>query len=145
MVIRKHTKFLEHSMPIDQAAGMRQAPIPMKNFEICHPSPVDHGHKREQHQTRSQLLIPSTLWTNDQRNVIVTSLEERQRDPPTWVPTLLRICEADLEEVSGHERQQHQTRRRLLNPSPLRNDNTSAQWKRLAATMMMFPPGNSQA
>ena len=32
----------------------------------------------------------------------------------------------------------------LLILGPLRNDNTSAQWKRLAATVMMFPTGCSQ-
>ena len=48
------------------------------------------GHEREQ-QTRRQLLIPSP--------------EERQNDHPT----LLSICEAEMEEVSGHERRNVQT------------------------------------
>ena len=33
-----------------------------------------------------------------------------------------RCREAELEEVSGHEHEQHQTRKQLLNPSPLRNN-----------------------
>ena len=34
-------------------------------------------------------------------------VKERQSDQPTWVPTMLSICEAELEDVSGDE---HQTR-----------------------------------
>ena len=49
----------------------------------------------------------------NQWNVYVTSPEERQSDQPTWVPTLLSTCGADLEEVSGHECEL-QTRRQLL-------------------------------
>ena len=41
--------------------------------------------------------------------------EERLSDRPI----LLSTCEAELGEVSGHEREQQQTRRQLLIPSPL--------------------------
>ena len=37
-------------------------------------------------------------------------VKERQSDQPTWVPIMLSICEAELEDVSGDEREQHQTR-----------------------------------
>ena len=37
-------------------------------------------------------------------------MKERQSDQPTWVPIMLSICEAELEGVSGDEREQHQTR-----------------------------------
>ena len=45
--------------------------------------------------------------------MFVNSPEERQSEQPK----LLSICEAELEEVSGHEREQ-QTRRQLLIPNP---------------------------
>ena len=38
-------------------------------------------------------------------------------------PILLSFCEAELEEVSGHEREQ-QTRRQLMIPSPLQTNDT---------------------
>ena len=50
-------------------------------------------------------------------------LEERQNDQPI----LLSICEADLEEVSGHEREQH-TRRQLLIPSPEERQSEQPTW-----------------
>ena len=54
------------------------------------------------------------LWWNDgSKNPPVP--EECQRDQPV----LLSICEAELEELSRHEREQHQTRRQLPIPSPL--------------------------
>ena len=47
------------------------------------------------------------------------SPEEPQRDQPTWVPIgkgwrraqkiLLSICDLELKEVNGHEREQNQT------------------------------------
>ena len=54
------------------------------------------------------------LWWNDgSKNPPVP--EESQRDQPG----LLSICEAELEELNRHEREQHQTRRQLPIPSPL--------------------------
>ena len=44
--------------------------------------------------------------------------EECQRDQPI----LLSICEVELEELSGHEREQHQNRRQLPIPSPLQTN-----------------------
>ena len=38
------------------------------------------------------------------------------------MPILLSICEAELEEVCGHEREQHQTRRQFLIHSPLQTN-----------------------
>ena len=94
---------------------------------------------KDRHRTcrPRQVLIPSHLQTNDellgktrrwcrrettphrvffqnpavgrQWNVFVTSPDERQNDQPTWVPILLSVCEAELEDVSGDERDQHQT------------------------------------
>ena len=49
------------------------------------------------------------------------SPEERQSARPTRVPTMHNICETELEEVSGHERDQRRTRRQVLILSPLRN------------------------
>ena len=37
-------------------------------------------------------------------------VKERQSDQPTWVPIMLSICKVELEDVSGDEREQHQTR-----------------------------------
>ena len=44
--------------------------------------------------------------------------EERQSERPTWLPILLSVCEAELEDVGGDEREQ-QTRRQLLILGPL--------------------------
>ena len=53
--------------------------------------------------------IDIVLILGRQWNVFVTSPDERQSDQPTWVPILLSVCEAELEDVSGDERDQHQT------------------------------------
>merc|ERR1719323_1670298 len=90
------------------------------------------------------VLIQEDVSNGHQWNLFVISPEERQSDQPTWVPIdkswwraqeiLLSICEAELEEVDGHEREQHQTsddqiqltahqsRRQLLIPSPLQTN-----------------------
>ena len=47
--------------------------------------------------------------------------EERQSARPTRVPTMHNICETELEEVSGDERNQCRTRRQVLIQSPLQN------------------------
>ena len=67
----------------------------------------------------SFMNVGKTRMNANSRNVFVISPEERQSDQPAWVPVLLSICEAELEEVSGHEREQHQTRRQLPIPNPL--------------------------
>ena len=48
--------------------------------------------------------------------MFVNSPEERQSDQPTCVPTMLSACKAELEEVSGHGRDQHRTRKQTSNP-----------------------------
>ena len=48
----------------------------------------------------------------------------RQSDQQTWVPVLLSVCEAEMEEVSNHDHKQQQTRRLLLIPSPLQTNDT---------------------
>ena len=53
--------------------------------------PIPEQIKMYQHREGTEHIIP----------------EERQSDQPTWVPILLSIFEAELEEVSGHEREKH--------------------------------------
>ena len=43
--------------------------------------------------------------------------EECQGEQPAWAPILISNCEAELEEVYGDKREQHQNRRQLQNPS----------------------------
>ena len=58
----------------------------------------------------------STLHDVVERRVVDSLVpEERQSDQPI----LLSVCKAELGEVSGHEREQHQTKRQFLIPSPL--------------------------
>ena len=52
-------------------------------------------------------------------NVFVNSPEECQIEQPARVPKLNSNWEAELEEVFGHKREQHETGRQLLIPSPL--------------------------
>ena len=90
------------------------------------------------------VLIKEDVSDGHQWNSRVISPEERQGDQPTWPPIvmgwwraqeiLLSICEAELKEVNGHEREQHQpsdsqihltthkSRRQLLIPSPLQTN-----------------------
>ena len=71
------------------------------------------------------------LSNKPRRQLLSPSLEERQSEQPI----LLRTCEAEEEEVYGHERERHQTNegrtqltthhpsgRQLLTPSPLQTD-----------------------
>ena len=59
---------------------------------------------------------PLATWARDfacvnhQWSVSVSSPEEPRSDRPTWLPIMLSICEVELEEVSGHERQTTPTR-----------------------------------
>ena len=63
-------------------------------------------------------LLPSEAnETTPHRNVSVNSPDERQSEQSAWVPMLLGTCEAELEEVCVHEREQQLTRRQLLKPS----------------------------
>ena len=81
------------------------------------------------HKTKTQLQIPNLLQTNGKLlgnppseanettphwNVSVDSPDERQSEQSAWVPMLLGTCEAELEEVSVHKREQQLTRRQLL-------------------------------
>ena len=53
------------------------------------------------------------------RHVSVNSPEERESEQSAWVPILFGTCEAELEEVSVHEREYQLTRRQLLKPCHL--------------------------
>ena len=63
----------------------------------------------------------SNVIADDYRKVFVMSPEERQSDHPTRMTILSSICETELEEVSGHERDQRRTRRQVLILRPLQN------------------------
>ena len=54
--------------------------------------------------------------------MFVTNPEERQSEQPNRMPLLSSMYETELEDVSGHERNQHQTKRQRLNPSPLQTN-----------------------
>ena len=57
-----------------------------------------------------------------QWDVFVTSPEEREGEQPNRMPILNSMYETELEEVSAHERFQHQTKKQRLIPSPLQNN-----------------------
>ena len=76
---------------------------------------IASGPAREQHQTRRQLLYrrkttPHRVFQNPavgrQWNVFAIDPEERQSEQPTWLPILLSVCVAELEDVGGDD--QHQ-------------------------------------
>ena len=64
---------------MDEAEGMRQAPTPLKNCEICHTSPVDHGQNGSNHVlgetqpvTRSRSIIAKRRNTEACNATLVT-------------------------------------------------------------------------
>jgi len=83
----------------------------------------EHGHDVETAPNgilQDLELIQVDVSDGYRRNTLVVGPEERQGDQPTGPPVderrwrsqeiLLSICKAELEEVNGHECEQHQTR-----------------------------------
>ena len=57
-------------------------------------------------------------WLERPGSKILSVPEERQSDQLI----LFSICKAELGELNGREREQHQTRRQILIPSPLQTE-----------------------
>ena len=76
---------------------------------VCRENDHGHGVETEQNKVFQHLvLFLQNICDKREADIAISCPAERQRDESTWPPTILNVCETELEEVDAHERRHHQ-------------------------------------